>query len=159
MQRITVTGSRGGLPPRSRAFIILQGGKIMNINVVSAVAAAAALVIFGAGCGSSAAQPAPSSSVPRPPVAEQPTAVAQAQSARDIAAKLGGTRYTAQKVDKPNLYGMIEAGNFWIGGTKYAVETFTSVDGRDARIKIGAAFGIVPKWETSTSIVYLSTRS
>jgi hypothetical protein len=140
-----------------RAYYATGGWK-RPVRSVAVVVASIAIIAVASACGSSP-EPSQAAQTPRSQVAERPVPVTQSPSARDVAASLGGTGFTELKVDKPSIWGMVEQGNFWINGTRYCVETFSSTEGRDARIKVAEVFGIVPKWETSTSIVYVSTKA
>jgi uncharacterized protein YcsI (UPF0317 family) len=127
--------------------------RTLTILAILIALIAAGLSLFTIFSGDSQAPQTPASVSQNAPVPVQ-----QPVTARDIAAKLGGTHFIPLQVTKPSLFGITDQGNFWIGSTKYCVETFGSVESRDARVKVMAAFGIVPKWMTATSIVYLSTK-
>lgn len=81
-------------------------------------------------------------------------AVQQPPSALEVASSL----HCVSFVDNgPALGGgVIDSGNCWIGGQKYAIDTFASEDARDAWLVSAERLGVNPKWQTSTAVIYPS---
>lgn len=91
----------------------------------------------------------------QPVQTQAPVKVTQPPSAKDVATQLNCKNFTSSD---PGQSGMvIDAGTCMIGSTKYAIDTFASKTVRDAWLKAAEPYGVVPKWETSTSVTYLST--
>jgi hypothetical protein len=55
----------------------------------------------------------------------------------------------------------IDGGSCWKNGQKYGINTFVTKTGRDNWIKLAQASGVglIPKWETPTSVIYPSISS
>lgn len=83
------------------------------------------------------------------------SAVPQPQTASQIAASENCVKFT--DLFKPGGdASVLDAGSCYVGGKKYAIDTFASPTSRDAWLKLAEPFGVVPKWETATSVTYPS---
>jgi hypothetical protein len=87
-----------------------------------------------------------------------PVAVSQPASAEQVASSLGCGNFQ-DKFHKGGDPAVLDAGICWIGNTKYAIDTFASAYSRDAWLKLAEQVGVVPKWETDTSVAYKSVTS
>jgi hypothetical protein len=94
----------------------------------------------------------PSSTVQTPDPA--PTVIYQSPSAKNVADSLGCKRF--EDHGPSQVGGSIDSGACWIGNVKYAVNTFLSKPSRDAWLTDAEPLGVVPKWETDTSVTYKS---
>jgi len=86
-------------------------------------------------------------------------AIAQPPSAADVARELGcvSFKHYPVKNDGSHTPLVVDAGTCWIDGNKLAINTFVSKANRDAWIKLAESeIGIIPKWETETSVTYPS---
>lgn len=97
---------------------------------------------------------APQSTNVRPTVTALPTLVAQPESAEQVAKNLGCGDFT--DLGSAPGFAVQDSGSCWIGGKKYAMDTFTSSVMRDAWLKAATQLGVVPRWETPTSVTYPS---
>jgi hypothetical protein len=52
--------------------------------------------------------------------------------------------------------GVVDSGTCKISTLKYGVDTFANKDARDSWLTMAAKYGVTPKWETDTSVVYVS---
>lgn len=83
---------------------------------------------------------------------QTPVLVSQPQSASVVAAQLNCGDYIDQ--GRPEFGGAVDYGICWINNKKYGIDTFASKSARDSWLKITAPLGLVPKWETDTSVAY-----
>lgn len=83
------------------------------------------------------------------------TVVQQPKSAGQVADQIGCTDFVEAD---PGSSGMVVTDGTCVkGGVKYAIDTFASQTVRDEWIQKAEVFGVVPKWETATSVTYKST--
>lgn len=88
-------------------------------------------------------------------VAQQaPHSVQFPATAEEISNQLGGTSF--KDLGPAPQAGVVDSGSFMKDGKKYAVNTFASQSVRDSWLQAAENLGVVPKWETDTSVVYLS---
>jgi hypothetical protein len=80
--------------------------------------------------------------------------VQQPPSAKTVASQLDCTRF--HDLGGKSDVGVVDSGSCWIGTKKYAINTFAGPSSRDVWLKEAEPFGVVPKWETSTSVIYKS---
>lgn len=85
--------------------------------------------------------------------AATPVAVAQPATAKEVATTVGCVKFK----DHGHALGVVDSGTCWKHGKKYGVDTFLTKDNRDEWLKAATQLGVVPKWETSTSVIYPST--
>lgn len=83
-----------------------------------------------------------------------PMSVYQPPSAKDVARSLGCKRF--EDHGPSQIGGSIDSGACWIRGVKYAINTFPSKAVRDSWLLDAEPLGVVPKWETDTSVTYKS---
>lgn len=83
-----------------------------------------------------------------------PMAVYQPPSARQVADSLGCNKF--QDHGPSEIGGSTDSGSCWIGNVKYAINTFASRPARDSWLQDAEPLGVVPKWETETSVTYKS---
>ena len=126
------------------------------VGLVRLLILCAIIMVFAAilsACGgrsipmANSAKPAPVAAFTNPPTASH------------IAASLNGTRFKDDPLkasDPMRELGMTDSGTCYIGGTKYGISTFRTKAGMEQWLKIAAAYGVSPKWETSQSVVYPS---
>lgn len=102
------------------------------------------VMLIAAACGGS---PSPSSA-PQVPIS------IDIPSSADVARQLncGNFRDTGTS----HAAGVVSSGTCFIGGTKYAIDTFPSMKARDKWLDTTDMFGLDVKWETSTAVVYVS---
>lgn len=100
-------------------------------------------ILFVAGCTS-----ASTDSYPKPRLVKHPA------SASDVAKQLNCTNF--KDLGPAELGGTVDSGSCWIGNKKYAINTFDSQYSRDLWLKSAEQLGVVPKWETDTSVTYPS---
>lgn len=79
--------------------------------------------------------------------------VTQPASAAQIAKNLNCTRFTD---DGPAVVLSNDSGSCYIGSHKYGINTFPNQQARDSWLQSATQLGVVPKWETATSVVYPS---
>jgi hypothetical protein len=115
------------------------------------------LTIFGLLCAVHVVSEHSTPPAPQPTISYSsptPVAVAQPPSAKDVADLIGCTDF---KDGGGGMAGLVlDSGNCWKDGKKYGLNTFPSKEGRDDWIKAASQVGVVPKWETDTSVVYPS---
>jgi hypothetical protein len=80
--------------------------------------------------------------------------VRQPATASQVAKDLNCTKF--KDTGPAQAGGSIDTGYCFIGTQKYAINTFASVDVRDAWLKMAEPLGVNPKWETETSVTYKS---
>jgi hypothetical protein len=80
--------------------------------------------------------------------------VQQPLTAHQIADKIGCTQFKGLPVTGV-LY-VVNLGTCYRDGKKYAIDTFATTAARDAWLKVSENFGVVPKWETATAVIYPS---
>jgi len=80
--------------------------------------------------------------------------VVQPLSAQQIADKIGCGDFVQKG---PAQMYVIDSGTCVLDGVKYGIDTFASTDVRDNWLKIAQNYGVVPKWETATAIIYKAT--
>lgn len=78
--------------------------------------------------------------------------VVQPASAAQIASNLHCTNFK----DLGGGMGVIDSGSCYIGADKYAIDTFPAKGVRDKWLDSATTLGVVPKWETDTSVTYPS---
>jgi hypothetical protein len=83
--------------------------------------------------------------------------VAQPNTASQVAASISCSSFQSGATGASGM--VITAGTCSKDGVKYAVDTFASQDVRDAWLKAAEPLGVVPAWETSTSVIYKSVTS
>jgi hypothetical protein len=83
-----------------------------------------------------------------------PVAVAQPPSAEQVANSLQCGKF--KDLGSASNVGVVDSGSCYIGSTKYAINTFVSKSVRDGWLKLSEPLGVVPKWETDTSVTYKS---
>jgi len=83
-----------------------------------------------------------------------PVAVKQPATASQVASQLNCKGF--KDLGSAPAAGVVDSGSCYIGKVKYAMNTFANSNVRDAWIKMSAPFGVVPKWETPTSVTYKS---
>lgn len=81
-------------------------------------------------------------------------AIYQPPSAKQVADSLGCKKF--EDHGPSEIGGSIDSGSCWIGNVKYAINTFPSIFVRDIWLQSAEPLGVVPKWETSTSVTYKS---
>ena len=83
--------------------------------------------------------------------------VTQPLTAAQIAAEenCGQFKDIALSATAPS-FGVLDLGTCYVGGVKYAINTFASPTSRDSWLKVSEPFGVNPKWETATSVTYKS---
>jgi hypothetical protein len=84
-----------------------------------------------------------------------PVAVSQPPSAEQVANSLQCGHFKDNFV-KGGDPAVLDGGVCWIGSTKYAIDTFASAGSRDGWLKLAEPLGVVPAWETDTSVTYKS---
>jgi hypothetical protein len=94
--------------------------------------------------------PQPTNSV----TSTSPVAVAQPPSGKDVAEAVHCTDFKDMGGGMAGL--VLDSGTCMKDGKKYGLNTFPSKEGRDDWIKAASQVGVVPKWETDTSVVYPS---
>lgn len=94
------------------------------------------------------------SRVAKQTVSIDPVSVVQPPDASDVARSLNCKRFEDHGVTQ--ISGSIDAGACWIGNVKYAINTFPSKAVRDSWLQSAELLGVVPKWETDTSVTYKS---
>lgn len=86
--------------------------------------------------------------------------VAQPPSAKEVADNLGCGKFKDLGPGHPSGLGVYlyitDSGSCWIGTHKYGIDTFADKGVRDQWLAAAEPFGVVPKWETDTSVVYPS---
>lgn len=130
---------------------------LRNPAVVIVAAVALAVIVIGTFVvvRSSPSKPASNSvSTQAPAPAVTPMAVYQPPSAKDVAGSLNCRRFKDLGPDEVGE--SIDSGSCWIGRVKYAINTFASKPVRDAWLQAAEPLGVVPKWETDTSVTYPS---
>jgi hypothetical protein len=115
----------------------------------------AGLVMILSSCGHSSNH-AGTSIRPSSSATNAPVAMKQPESASDIALSLNCKDFVDH--GKAQLFS-IDSGVCYIGSKKYAINTFASKAGRDAWLKAAKTYGVVPRWETATAVVYPSVNS
>lgn len=83
-----------------------------------------------------------------------PTPVPQPATAEEIAAQLHCVGFTSRPGG--GLGGTVSAGNCFIGGQKFAINTFASTQARDSWLVATEQLGVVPWKETPTAVIYPS---
>lgn len=83
---------------------------------------------------------------------QSPVLVSQPQSASVVATQLNCGDYIDQ--GRPEFGGAVDYGVCWIKNKKYGIDTFASKSARDSWLKIATPLGVVPTWETDTSVAY-----
>lgn len=78
------------------------------------------------------------------------------QPASSVAKALHCSRYRQIPVGTGVKGFVLDEGSCYIGGIKYAIDTFQSVITRDSWLKMSEPLGVVPAFETSTSVTYKS---
>jgi hypothetical protein len=127
------------------------------MNATRTLAAAICTLFLGTGVLAGGSSGNPPAAVQPSHKSEAPVMVQQPPKAADVAKQLNGTNFTAKDVGNGKvLWGMTSGGTFMLKGTKYAVNTFTTSQARDAWLKTVKRFGVNPKWLTSTAVVYPS---
>lgn len=81
--------------------------------------------------------------------------VAQPPTAKQVSDQLNGTNFTAIST-KGGTTLALEAGNFYIGSKKYAIDTFLNASNRDAWLPLAEKLGVVPYWVSPYAVVYPS---
>jgi hypothetical protein len=81
-------------------------------------------------------------------------AVQQPDNASQVASKLKCTGF--KDLGPAEAGGVVDSGYCKIGNVKYAIDTFSTQEGRDAWLKVSMPLGVNPKWETATSVTYKS---
>lgn len=123
-----------------------------RIAVIFSVSLTAAMLIIGGGLwlGSHNSSAKPGQETVQ--VIQQPPTAAQVAQSENC------TQFTdAPVTSTANSLGVIDAGTCWVDGKKYGLDTFVTPATRDSWLKISEPFGVVPKWETATSVTYPST--
>lgn len=84
----------------------------------------------------------------------------QPASAKKVADSLNCTRFKDLGGGMPSGLGerlyVVDSGYCFIGDKKYAIDTFASKGVRDQWLPLAEQLGVVPKWETDTSVTYPS---
>lgn len=124
------------------------------------VAVAIAIWIL-AGCSTSSSQPvvhtAARPSATASAQADVPVEVQQPQTAADVVKDLHGTRFHEKSLgDARVLWGMTSGGTFYLRGQKYGVNVFHSEKLMRRWLKTAENYGVVPRYETHTAVVYPS---
>lgn len=83
-----------------------------------------------------------------------PMAVYQPPSAKQVADSLGCKKF--EDHGPSQVGGSTDSGSCWIGNVKYAINTFPSLAVRNSWLRSAEPLGVVPKWETDTSVTYPS---
>lgn len=81
--------------------------------------------------------------------------IKQPITAQQVAAKIGCGSF--KQLGPAQMY-VIDSGTCVIDGVKYGIDTFASTAVRDSWLKIAQNYGVVPKWETATAIIYKATK-
>jgi hypothetical protein len=102
------------------------------------------------GCGGS--HPAITIQATATPSAPVPVAVTQPPTASEVAAQVH-CRHFRDKGNSP-VAGVVDSGVCWIAGKKYGVDTFMTKAARNLWLQTTEKFGLSPKWETDTAVVY-----
>ena len=134
--------------------ISIKDPKAVIVAVIGLVLIVASVVLLLGGYGKPGS---PSQTlVINQPKNSVPVAVTQPPSAKDTATSLNCGRF--QDLFKAGENPLVlDTGVCWIGLTKYGVNTFASSDARDLWLRLAQPFGIDPKWETATAVVYPAT--
>jgi len=82
------------------------------------------------------------------------TYVAQTMSAVDVARQIDCGR--VQDLGSVPLGGVVDHAICYKDGEKYAIDTFTTEEVRNAWLNMTETHGVVPKWEASTWVAYPS---
>lgn len=86
--------------------------------------------------------------------------VTQPASAAQVAKNLNCTGFKDLGGGMPSGLGVrlyvIDSGSCYIGSDKYAIDTFPTKAVRDNWLQAATQLGVVPKWETDTSVTYPS---
>jgi|SRR5690242_5626819 len=84
----------------------------------------------------------------------------QPASAKGVADSLNCTGFKDLGGGMPSGLGeklyVVDSGYCFIDGKKYAIDTFASQQVRDQWLPLAETLGVVPKWETTTSVTYPS---
>ena len=108
----------------------------------------AGVILLITACGGHPSSAKPSDKVTLAPVAGRQIPL------KNVVAQVGCTKFVN---DGPAATGLvIDYGYCFIGKQKYAADMFVSQQDRDAWIKAVAGLGVVPKWETATTVIYKS---
>lgn len=118
-------------------------------TIIYSLALTALLIVIGGGLyiGSHSSSPASAN--------ETVQSIQQPPTAAQIASEEHCTNYT-DKMTKGGWPTVLDVGNCYVGSVKYAINTFANPANRDAWLKVASAVGVVPVWETSTSVTYKS---
>lgn len=114
-----------------------------------------------AGCSNTSPAPHPLST-PHPQVvssqqSDRPVEIKQPQTAADVVADLHGTRFQEKPLgDARVLWGMTSGGTFYLHGQKYGVNVFNSEHLMRRWLRTAKQYGVVPRYETHTAVVYPS---
>jgi hypothetical protein len=114
----------------------------MSRKLIVILLIAGAVMFIVTGCGHSASN------------STRPVAVQQPASAKSVAAQVGCDQYV--NLGRPSSGMVVQSGTCWVGSKKYGVDTFVSQAVRDQWLKAAEPLGVIPTWETSTSVIYPS---
>lgn len=81
--------------------------------------------------------------------------VKQPLTAHQIADKIGCGSFT--QLGPAQMY-VVDSGTCMLDGVKYGIDTFATTAVRDSWLKIAQNYGVVPKWETATAVIYKATK-
>lgn len=93
------------------------------------------------------------SSSPASPTAEVPISI-DIPSSAEVARQLNCGNF--RDTGTAHAAGVVSSGTCFIGGTRYAIDTFPSMKARDKWLDTADMFGLDVKWKTSTAVVYVS---
>lgn len=83
--------------------------------------------------------------------------MSQPSTARQVAAQMDCKHLHVYPQTGAHTPLVIEAANCWLHGKKYGLNTFESMANRDKWIKMAEPFGVRPKWQAATWVMYPST--
>jgi hypothetical protein len=118
--------------------------------VIFSLALTALMIIIGGGLylGSRTSSTMPGQETVQ--VVQQPATAAQVAQSEKC------TNFKNVPLKAGSGFGTITVGNCYVNGEKYAINTFATPAVRDSWLKASEPYGVVPKWETATSVTYPS---
>lgn len=119
-------------PNRRRNQVLLIAASALSVIVVAAL-----VIIF-------------TRNVPR----VQVQSVVQPASASQVAQSFHCTKFKDQH--NPDAVLSDDSGSCYIGGSKYAINTFPDQASRDRWLQSAVQLGVRPRWKTPTAVVYPS---
>lgn len=120
-----------------------------RVAVVFSIALTAVMIMIGAGLYLASGSSHSKTSETTVQTIQQPPTAAQIASEEKCADYKDG-------FTKGGWPTVLDVGNCYIGSVKYAIDTFANPANRDAWLKVASLVGVVPVWETATSVTYKS---